>query len=278
MALLLMVLLSPLPARAETPPPENPKPLWEVGIGGGWASFPPYPGSGERRSLGLALPYVVYRGSILRASGRSARVVLLERPRQWVDLSGGGWLSVNSSEDPSRAGMPDRDYTIQAGPRWNLRLANAPEVTARLAAHGVWSVGGIGRWHPRGALLEPSLGIGRRDSGLPTGPRLTVGAVFASANANGYLYDVPTAHATATRPAFKAGSGLAWTFARLALNWNPRPDLRAEVFVSARHLGGSAIEASPLVRRDTWVSAGFDLVWVFQRSRRTVPDRPLGGD
>ena len=46
-------------------------PLWEAGVFGGTAATPAYPGSSERSTRTLALPYLIYRGKVLRADRRS---------------------------------------------------------------------------------------------------------------------------------------------------------------------------------------------------------------
>ena len=55
------------------------KPLWELGLGGGVLVQPHYPSSDEHQTRGLGLPYVVYRGDVLRiGDGGAARAVASE--------------------------------------------------------------------------------------------------------------------------------------------------------------------------------------------------------
>ncbi|UUZ50428.1 hypothetical protein LP420_11485 [Massilia sp. B-10] len=39
-------------------------PLWEVGVLGGTASTPAYPGSSDRSTRSLVLPFLIYRGKV----------------------------------------------------------------------------------------------------------------------------------------------------------------------------------------------------------------------
>src|SRR5690554_4628376 len=73
---------------AEEEPVMLEKPLWELGFGAGVLNQPQYPGSGERQTRGLGLPYMVYRGDILRiGDGQSARAVAAENSFYEVSLS-----------------------------------------------------------------------------------------------------------------------------------------------------------------------------------------------
>ncbi|HWH49052.1 MAG TPA: MipA/OmpV family protein, partial [Burkholderiales bacterium] len=42
-------------------------PLWEAGAGVAVIDFPDYRGSNERRVIALPIPYLVYRGDLLKA-------------------------------------------------------------------------------------------------------------------------------------------------------------------------------------------------------------------
>ena len=73
----VLAALAAAPATAAEPA----LPLWEAGVFGGTAVTPAYPGSNERSTRTLALPYLVYRGEVLRAdrSGVGARLVNTDR-------------------------------------------------------------------------------------------------------------------------------------------------------------------------------------------------------
>lgn len=49
------------------------RPLWEAGIGGFAGSVPDYPAAGQNTFRALALPYLIYRGDILRVGGEENR-------------------------------------------------------------------------------------------------------------------------------------------------------------------------------------------------------------
>ena len=64
-------------------------PLWEAGVFGGTAVTPSYPGSSERSTRTLALPYLIYRGKVLRAdrSGVGARLLNTDKTELDVGLA-----------------------------------------------------------------------------------------------------------------------------------------------------------------------------------------------
>lgn len=259
-------------------PAEAPKPLWELGLTGGAVSVETYAGSSRRELYWAAAPYVIYRGRWLRASGRSVRLVFYERPRLWADLSGGGWVPVDAGDNPVRAGMPDLDYTVQAGPRLNYRARRGPrsETLLRLAVRGVWSVDGVHDIGHRGYVARPSVRVGVRpeEPDARLSAAVTFSTLWGDDEHNAYFYDVPPAYATPSRPAYRSGPGLVWTSVGMSVGWRLHRDLRLGVFVSLKTLAGSVVEDSPLVTDRNSVSAGAGLVWVFLRSARTVAPRP----
>src|SRR5258708_11692335 len=80
--------------------------LFEAGIFFGGGYFPDYPGSNENHARYLPLPYMIYRGSIVRADERDgvrARVILAKRIH--MELSVAGSFPVNSEDNVARKGM-----------------------------------------------------------------------------------------------------------------------------------------------------------------------------
>lgn len=99
--LAFLILACAVPAVAE----EIPKPLWEIGLAGGIFTIPQYVGSDQRYTLPLGLPYLIYRGEILRADRDGVRGRLFEADGLSLDLSFSFGLPVRNSND-ARRGMP----------------------------------------------------------------------------------------------------------------------------------------------------------------------------
>jgi outer membrane scaffolding protein for murein synthesis (MipA/OmpV family) len=63
------------------------KPLWEFGLGVSAVTFPDYRGSERQRAYLLPLPYLVYRGEILKADRNGLRGVFFDSDRVEFNLS-----------------------------------------------------------------------------------------------------------------------------------------------------------------------------------------------
>ena len=72
-------------------------PLWEVGVIGGVLSTPAYPASNQRNQRALALPFVVYRGEVLRADRNGVGARLLHTDRVEFDIGFAASLPASSS-------------------------------------------------------------------------------------------------------------------------------------------------------------------------------------
>jgi hypothetical protein len=81
--IILLVFLGVLPA---FPGGAEELPLWEAGVGVAGLSIPDYRGSDERHGYLLPLPYLVYRGDILRMD-RKGMYGLLYILRLWSSIS-----------------------------------------------------------------------------------------------------------------------------------------------------------------------------------------------
>jgi outer membrane protein len=271
----LPVLLAAGPAWGRfDPPPPVPEPLWEAGVAAGVASVAKYAGSSRRDVYVAGFPYLVYRGPWLRVSGRSAHLVLAETPRYWVDISAGGWLPVSAGNDTARAGMPDLDLTLQAGPRINyLAVATRRSDTLlRLAARAVWSAAALNDISHRGYVLVPAV----RETLRPWGREgrislsATLSATIGDAEQNGYFYDVDPAFATPTRPAFSSGGGPVAYGLSLGASWKVTPRLRVGLYARGTTLEGTVVADSPLVQDTLTYAFGVGFNWVFWQSERKV--------
>ncbi|NVO08154.1 MAG: MipA/OmpV family protein, partial [Rhodoferax sp.] len=141
-------------------------PLWEAGVFAGALSTPAYPASSERNQRALVLPFLVYRGEVLRAdrNGVGARMVNTERFE--FDIGFSGSLPASSNDIALRQGMPDLGTLIEFGPRAKLTLAEpAPgeRATLELPLRAVLEFNGGVR--QVGNALEPKLAYEWRERG-----------------------------------------------------------------------------------------------------------------
>lgn len=255
------------------------KPLWELGLGVGALRLPHYKGSDQQHTWILPVPYVVYRGNILRADREGARAVLVDSSRLDIDLSVGASAPRRSKDNEARLGMPDLKSTLEIGPNINWRLASGRSdlfgagggwrLQARLPVRAAITVESSPRYI--GWTSAPNLALDLRtpsgwNIGLVTGPN------YNSQRYHGYFYDVAQAYATADRPTYRADGGYAGSRALVALS---RRFERQWVgaFLQYDNLKGSRFEDSPLVRQRQNVSFGVAMAWVLATSERRVSDR-----
>lgn len=243
------------------------RPLWELGLGAGALRLPHYRGSDQSHAWLLPVPYVVYRGKILKADRDGARAVLFESDRVDFDLSLAASAPTRSEDDAARRSMADLDPTIELGPKLNVLLGRGAgwKLDLRVPVRAAITLAS----HPQGIgwTAAPVLNLDLPRAGWKLG--LQAGPVFGSRRFNGYFYDVLPSEALPDRPAYRARAGYAGAQATLALS-RRFERVWFGVFARADTLRGAVFEASPLVRRTSNVSAGIAFAYVFAQSAETV--------
>lgn len=232
----------------------------EWGLGVGAISLPDFRGSSHDQQKVLPLPYIKYRGERLRVDdGIEGR--LFKTPDLLLSISGNGSLS-SSDDNRERAGMEPLDATVELGPSLEYRIRYDEqtslwlELPLRFALNVEDDFKTIGEvFHPRLAWRKPA------QDKYSWKLRLAGGPLFADSHWHGYYYDVSTAEATPTRPAYQANGG--YSGMRFDFSYSRRIDaLWFGGFVRFDSLNGSEIEDSPLVSTNTNWTAGIGLSWV----------------
>jgi outer membrane scaffolding protein for murein synthesis (MipA/OmpV family) len=254
-------------AQAETGP------LWELGLGAGVVRVPHYRGAGQSGTLLLPLPYLVYRGPILKADRDGARALLLAHGAWELNLS--AWLNppVDSADNRARRGMPHLPATAEVGPNLKLRLlgdrASTARLTLQLPVRAVvavqrrpriegWQAAPHVQWESRQLLT-------RWNFAVQTGP------VWADRSLNQWIYGVDSAYAEPDRPAFAARGGYAgWTsiatLTRRFDRWWVGAYLRSDL------MQGAVFADSPLLERRHTLAGGIGIARVIAQSARQVAD------
>lgn len=246
-----------------------PQPLWEIGAGVGIVNAPEYRGADQRGTRVLPIPYVIYRGPILKADREGVRAALFDSERVEVNLSA-NFSPISSGQDnAARRGMSDLRPVVELGPTVDFPLwrdSGDRELSLRLPLRAAFTV----ESSPRhiGWLFSPNL---RYSALAPSGWKFSAqtGPMVGSRAYNAYYYTVSPTQATATRPAFNAGSGYAgWQGTlilskRFARTWFGS-------YLRYDNLRGAAFADSPLVRRRDGVTVGVAAAWVFATSSTMV--------
>lgn len=260
-------------AHAEQPVPLRPAlPLWEVGGIAAGVSQQAYPGSDQQARRALVLPYLVYRGKLLRADDRGAGLRAVRTEDFELDVSFAGSLSSGSETLRAREGLARLGTLLEAGPvgRWFLNGRQASDrLTLELPLRGVFEARDPGRH--RGMSFEPKIGLQRRGPGVWSHGG-SVSALVGDRRLGATFYEVAPAEARPDRPAHAGRGGLiAW---RVSANVGRAltPDLRFYAFGRFDSVAGAANRDSPLVRRTHGGSLGIGLSYAFMRSTAAAAD------
>lgn len=249
-------------------------PLWEAGLGVAVIDFPDYRGSDERRTWTLPLPYLVYRGEVLKADREGLRGQFFRSERLDLHLSLNGSVPVDSSDNAARSGMPDLDPTLEIGPRLEVTLLGNRDSDMQLTLQlPVRTVIASDFSHTRnvGWVAQPQLNADFRRTPLGEGWNLglAAGPLFGDKRYHNYFFGVEPAFATAVRPAYVADSGYAGSQFLVALS-KRFPGFWVGGFARFDTLKGAGFESSPLVRQEESFAAGLAVTWILKRSQRTV--------
>jgi outer membrane protein len=253
-------------ARADEGPDRADLPLWEFGAVAGGLSQQAYPGADEQVGRAALLPYVVYRGEVLRADNDGAGLRAIRTAGFELDLSLAGSLSSGGDSLKAREGMARLNTLVEIGPvaRWFLNGRDAVDrVTFELPLRGVFEARDLS--HHRGVALEPKLSLDRRvRGGWSYG--LSASLLIGDERLGSTFYRVAPADALPDRPAYDAEAGLiAWRLNGRV--WRQlTPDLRLFAFGRVDSVAGAVNRDSPLVRRTTGASVGVGLVYTLKRS------------
>jgi outer membrane scaffolding protein for murein synthesis (MipA/OmpV family) len=249
-------------------------PLWEIGAGVGLLSIPDYRGSDEQRFYALPIPYLVYRGKILRVERDKLRGLLLHGDNWEFAISANAGVPVKSDNNDARRGMPNLDPTVELGPQLNITLAGSLDadyqLDLQLPVRQVWAVD----WpqlHSVGKVFSPVLNLDLRDRWPSQGWRLGLqaGPLFADRDYHSYYYGVEPAYSRANRPAYSTSGGYSGMQGTVSLS-RRFDNFWVGAFFRATDLHGAVIDDSPLVRQKTNLMGGLGVNWIFGRASRLV--------
>jgi len=249
------------------------KPLWELGIGMSALSFPDYRGSDQSSVYAIPFPYLVYRGTFLKADRDGIRGTFFGSDRIELSVSVGASLPVNSDDNQARQGMPDLHPTVEIGPSLDLNLwrthdrrttldLRLPVRTAVTVKEGVDDIGWV--FSPRLNLdITDVEGLAGWNLGLLAGP------MVGSQRNHEYFYSVAPQYATAERPAFDAKGGYAGSQFLMSVS-KRYPKYWLGAFARWDSLKGAVFADSPLVKREDYFAAGVGIAWILGESSTRV--------
>lgn len=249
------------------------RPLWEAGVAGFGLSGPAYPGASDTVNRALVLPWIIYRGPILRADGGTVGARVMKTRDVEVDIGFAGALSARSRDVAVRQGMPDLGYLIEFGPRVRFNLARPSSdslVRFDVPLRGVFELKDGLTY--RGMAFEPRLSFDKRDIGAGWGLVASASLNFGDRKFNEYLYGVPSQFATPVRSAYQAKSGLITPRVQLTVSRKLTEDVRFFGFTRLDFAGSGVNSDSPLHLKNSGASIGVGLVWTLGRSGERAAD------
>lgn len=229
------------------------RPLFEAGVFGGGGSLPDYPAAGQNHLRPLVLPYVIYRGEVLRSDDRGLRGRLYRTEDLEFNLSFNGALGSASRDNRARQGMPDLDYLGEVGPalRWVAwRDGARRRVTLEAPIRAVFSTDAT-QVHFRGVTLAPELAFEQTGLVRPGDrARIGIGPVFGSGRYMDYFYRVEGQYSRPGRPGYDAAGGYLGT--RLQFSYRVPVSDRISLGAGGRleNFSGATNADSPLFRRE----------------------------
>jgi len=249
------------------------KPLWELGVGLSALSFPDYRGSDESRFFAIPFPYVVYRGTFLKADKDGIRGKFFDSDRIELNGSVGASVPVSSDDNRARQGMPDLQPTVELGPSLDIHLWRSQDrrytLDVRLPARAAVTV--MGGMDYVGWEFSPRLVLDVSDVAGHAGWNLGMlaGPMYGSERSHDYFYSVAPQYATADRPAFDAEAGYAGSQFLVSVSRRYRKHWLG-AFVRWDSLNGAVFADSPLVRQENYFAAGIAVAWIFKESSKMV--------
>jgi MipA family protein len=251
-------------------------PLWEFGLFNAAARLPHYRGSNEYKWYVLPLPYIIYRGDIIRANREGVRGIFYGSEYIETSISLYGNPPV-SSDNKAREGMSDLDAIFEIGPaikwyvfgrhpmdsfylRFALRAANSIDFD-----HGV----DISYQGLRSSL---HLFYFNRSSfqkyGISYG--LNTGIDFSNSRLHSYFYDVKQEEVRPGRPYFKSDSGYSGFSLAGALQKKLTHNLSLGFYLRWDNISSAVYKDSPLVNKENNYIIGTALIWKITESKKQV--------
>jgi len=249
------------------------RPLWEAGIGGFAGSVPDYPAAGQNTFRALALPYLIYRGDILRVGGEENRGAISGRfvKNDWfeLDVSLSAAFPVDSSSNSARRDMPDLDFLFGIGPQLIFKLINEPghrRLNFNLQARSIYSTDFSSINH-RGYVFNPEFNYTHEHvTDLDLKVFTSAGPIFATEKLMDYFYEVDDQYVTPSRQAYDADAG--YLGSNITLGVSKRFNNRFRLILGTR-LGlhhGATNDDSPLFREKLNLGVFTAFTWSFKQS------------
>lgn len=225
------------------------------------------------------MPWFIYRSDNIQVKDGGVELVAYESDRLKIDLGLSGSLNSDTSDTPLREGMPDLDFLLELGPRFDVPLSDSTRNGIRARLNWVTSL--------RLALSTDFRSIDNQGPVLNTELRYRMGGFYddklsfsASVSSTwlgndlmDYFFAVDSEFATDTRPEFNASGGFLSVGASLGISYKVTRNINAFLGLGYNSLSGSENEDSPLFEDDSTSSIILAASWRLFESKTRVSVR-----
>ena len=246
-------------------------PQWELGFALGALYGPDYRGANESRGYVVPLPYFIYRSNALNVDKNGVRGQLYGFGRSTLVISAAGGIPVRSSQNQTRAGMPNLDPTIEVGPSLETRLwrnTSGAVLTFNLPLRAAIA-SNLAHAKAIGWVFAPQLNLAITNMSKLGDIDINVGPLYTSRRYNEYYYGVATDFATTDRPAYQAHGGYSGSHITLGLS-KKVGNAWVGAFVRYDDLTGATFADSPLVKTRHSLIVGTGIAYVLTKSKTLV--------
>lgn len=240
---------------------------WELGLGVGAVAGPDYRGSDEYRSFISPIPYIVYRGKVIRSDREGIRGNFLRTDKYEFTLSASAAITPDADKSELREDMPELGSTIEFGPSFNINLTGqdfARGWQLHIPWRAVFAVGADESGYI-GSVFQPQLMYRTKLDDWAFSYR--AGVSYASDDYHDYYYSVSEQYVTESRHYFSASGGYSgWnSLASLSrsVNYNGIRT-RLALFIRYDNISGTDFNKSSLVKTNDVYRGGIAFIWVIK--------------
>lgn len=266
---LCLCLFLATPVLAEQPE----LPLWEAGLIGINVNQLAYPGSEQTIRRNFILPYLVYRGDILRADRNNVGLRAFKTDTLELDLGFAASLGSSDGDIAVREGMDDLGTLVEAGPRLRWTLSEdvfGARVRADFPLRAVFDLEDSLRYS--GVSFEPTI-IADLTTAAKVFYSVSVSALFGNEKLTDYFYQVAEADVTAQRPFYDAKAGLIALRSSASIGKRFSDKWRGFGFARYEWTQGAKNADSPLIVQKGGWSFGFGITYIWVESAHKVTNQ-----
>lgn len=254
-------------------------PQLEFGIAGAALQVPAYPASGVTNDRQFLVPWFIYRSDSVQVKDGGVELVAYESERLKVDLGISGSLNADTSDTPLREGMPDLDFLLELGPRFNVPLSDKTNNGIRARVNWVTSLRlavstDFRRLDSRGPVLNTELRY--RMDGFNNDKlsfTASVNSTWLGNELMDYFFAVDSEFVTQGRAEFNARGGFLNVGASLGISYDITRNIGTFIGLGYKSFNGSENEDSPLFEDDSTTSVIIAASWRLYESKKMISVR-----